>query len=78
MVGVGSNKPGGRRPAGQQPRLDPATVADDQGHDACSDASMGLRDRGEAAAAAEQLGVGAVGVRPAPLLVMVDLAWHIP
>jgi hypothetical protein len=53
VVGVGSNKPGGRRPAGQQPRLDPA-------------------------AAAEQLGVGAVGVRPAPLLVMVDLAWHIP
>jgi hypothetical protein len=31
VVGVGSNKPGGRRPAGQQPRLDPATVADDQG-----------------------------------------------
>jgi hypothetical protein len=30
-------------------------------HDACSDAPMGLRDRGEAAAAAEQLGVGAVG-----------------
>lgn len=76
----------GVRQAGHQSRLDPPAVGDDQGgsairhglHDTCPHATMGLGDRGQAAAAAEQLGVGAVGVRPAPVLVTVDLAGHIP
>jgi hypothetical protein len=39
---------------------------------------MRLGDRSEAAAAPEQLSIGAIGARPAPLLVMVNLAGHIP
>jgi hypothetical protein len=64
----------GVRQAGHQPRLDPPAVGDDQGggairhglHDPCPDAQMRLGDRGQAAATAEQLGTGAVRVRPAP------------
>ena len=76
----------GVRQAGHQPRLDPTAVGNDQGgstvrhglHDARPATPMGLGDRGQTAAAAEQLSIGPIGVRPVPLLVMVDHGRHIP
>jgi hypothetical protein len=77
VVGVGQ--------AGHQPRLDPTAVTDDQGggpirhglHDARPDAPVGLGHSRDPARACEQLGVGAVGSRPTPLLVVLDLARHV-
>jgi len=72
--------------ARHQPCLDPATETYNQGgsavgdrrNDARPDAPMSLGDAGEPIAPSDQLGISAVGVGPAPLVMVVDLAGHIP